>query len=85
MADVHYTLAISEEAIAQLRSLPKEQRWRIGERLNRLQDGLSGDVKKLSSRESKYRLRVGDFRVLFTLAGGQISVYTVKDRKEAYE
>lgn len=85
MADVHYTLAISEEAIAQLRSLPQEQRRRIGERLNRLQDGLSGDLKKLSGKESKYRLRVGDFRVLFTLAGGQISVYAVKDRKEAYE
>ena len=85
MADVHYTLAISEEAIAQLRSLPREQRRRIGDRLNRLQDGLSGDLKKLSGKESKYRLRVGDFRVLFTLSGGQISVYAVKDRKEAYE
>jgi mRNA interferase RelE/StbE len=85
VADVHYTLAISEEAIAQLRSLPQDQRRRIGERLTRLQDGLSGDVKKLSGKESRYRLRVGDFRVLFALAGGQISVYAVKDRKEAYE
>jgi mRNA interferase RelE/StbE len=80
-----YTLAISEEAIAQLRTLPKEQRQRIGERLTRLQNGLTGDVKKLSSKENKYRLRVGDFRILFTLAGGQISVYAVKDRKNAYE
>jgi len=85
VSDVHYTLAIAEEAIAQLRSLPKEQRRRIGDRLTHLQHGLSGDVKKLSGKENKYRLRVGDFRVLFTLAGGQISVYAVKDRKEAYE
>ncbi len=85
MSELHYTLAIAEEAIAQLRSLPKEQRRRIGGRLTRLQDGLSGDVKKLSGKENKYRLRVGDFRVLFTLAGGQIAVYAVKDRKEAYE
>ena len=85
MAAVHYTLAISEAAITPLRSLPKEQRRGIGERLTRLQNGLSGDVKKLSGRENKYRLRVGDFRVLFTLAGGQIAVYAVKDRKEAYE
>ena len=74
MSDVHYTPAIAEEAIAQLRSLPKEQRRRIGDRLTHLQHGLSGDVKKLSGKENKYRLRVGDFRVLFTLAGGQISV-----------
>ena len=85
MADVNYTLAIADEAIAQLRSLPKEQRRRIGERLTRLQRGLAGDVKKLSGKEDKYRLRVGDFRVLFTLRSRQISVYAVKDRKEAYE
>jgi mRNA interferase RelE/StbE len=85
MAEVHYTLAISEEAIEQLRALSKEQRRRIGERLTRLQIGLAGDVKKLIGREEKYRLRVGDFRVLFTLSGRQISVYAVKDRKEAYE
>jgi mRNA-degrading endonuclease RelE of RelBE toxin-antitoxin system len=65
--------------------LSKEQRRRIGDRLTRLQHGLSGDVNKLSGKENKYRLRAGDFRVLFTLAGGQISVYAVKDRKEAYE
>ena len=58
MADVHYTLAISDEALKQLRDLPKEQ---------------------------NYRLRVGDYRVLFRLEGRQISVYAVKDRKEAYE
>ena len=85
MAEVNYTLAISEEAIAQLRSLPKEQRRRIGDRLTRLQHGLAGDVKKLSGREDKYRLRAGNFRVLFTLNGRQISVYAVKDRKEVYE
>ena len=85
VAEVNYTLAISEEAIAQLRSLPKEKRRRIGDRLTRLQYGLAGDVKKLSGKEDKYRLRVGDFRVLFALSGRQVSVYAVKDRKEAYE
>ena len=85
VAEVNYTLAISEEAIAQLRSLPKEQRRRIGDRLTRLQHSLAGDVKKLSGKEDKYRLRVGDFRVLFTLSDRQISIYAVKDRKEAYE
>ena len=31
------------------------------------------------------RLRVGQHRVLFRLAGRRIQVYAVKDRKEAYE
>jgi len=85
MADVHYTLAISEEALRQLRALPREQRHRIGQRLTQLQDNLSGDVKKLTAKEDKYRLRVGDYRALFRLEGRQISVYAIKDRKEAYE
>jgi mRNA interferase RelE/StbE len=85
VATIHYSLAISEEALDQLRALPKEPRKRIGQRINELQNNLAGDVKKLAIAEKKYRLRVGNYRVLFRLEGSQISVYAVKDRKEAYE
>jgi mRNA-degrading endonuclease RelE of RelBE toxin-antitoxin system len=85
VATVHYSLAISEEAHDQLRALPKEWRKRIGERMNDdLQNNLTGDVKKMAATERKYRLRVGSYGVL-RLEGNQISVYAVKDRKEAYE
>ena len=53
--------------------------------LNELQNDLAGDVKKLAAAEKKYRLRVGNYRILFCLEGNQISVYAVKDRKDAYE
>ena len=33
----------------------------------------------------EYRLRVGKYCVFFRLEGGLIAVYSVKDRKEAYE
>ena len=85
MATVRYSLAISEEAREQLRALPKDSRRRIGKRLEELQNNLAGDVKKLTAAEKKYRLRVANYRVLFRLEGNQISVYAVKDRKEAYE
>jgi mRNA interferase RelE/StbE len=85
MASVRYSLAISEEAREQLRALPKDLRRRIGARLSELQNGLAGDVKKLAAAEKKYRLRVGNYRVLFRLEGKQISVYAVKDRKDVYE
>lgn len=80
-----YRLALSEEARDQLRELPKDRRRQIGERLTLLQNDLAGDVKKLNAAESKYRLRVGKYRVLFRLEGDLIAVYSVKDRKEAYE
>ena len=85
MAGENFELFISDEALEQLRAMPKELRRRIGERLNTLESGFRGDVKKLAGTENKYRLRVGNRRVLFRLAGRQIQVYAVKDRKEAYE
>ena len=65
MAVIHYALALSEEALEQLRALPKADRKRVGQRLPKLQDNLSGDVKKLAATGHNYRLRVGNFRVLF--------------------
>lgn len=80
-----YRVFITDEARAQLRALPKEQRRNIGYRLDMLETDLSGDVKKLSGKEAKYRLRVGAFRVLFALEIDSLVVYSVKNRKEAYE
>ena len=81
---MNYRLDIGDEALAQLRALSKEQRRRIGQRLEALQDSLKGDVKKLAGQAGKYRLRVGDYRVLFTLEKELICVHQVKDSKDAY-
>jgi len=81
---MHYRLEIGEEALAQLRALPKEQRRRMGERLEALQTDIRGDVKKLAGQSGKYRLRVGSYRVLFTLEKDLIFVHWVKDRKDVY-
>jgi mRNA interferase RelE/StbE len=81
---MRYQLEIGEEALAQLRAFPKELRQRIGQKLDALQTDLQGDVKKLAGQAGKYRLRVGSYRVLFTLEKDLIFVYLVKDRKNAY-
>ena len=81
---MYYRLDIGDEALEQLRALPREQRRRIGQRLDALQHGLHGDVLKLAGQAGKYRLRVGDYRILFTLEKDFIFVHQVKDRKDAY-
>jgi mRNA interferase RelE/StbE len=63
----------------------KEHRPTIGWRIEQMREDLHGDVLKLHAKGNYYRLRVGNFRVLFLLAGDAIQVYAVKDRKEAYE
>lgn len=82
---MRYHLEISENAIEQLRNLPKELRRNIGYRLEQLCEDLQGNVKKLKAHKNHYRLRVGEHRVLFRLAADVIEVYAVKDRKDAYE
>jgi mRNA interferase RelE/StbE len=82
---MRHQLEIKDEALQQLKKLSKEHRRNIGWRLELLQDDLSGDVKKLTARTHEYRLRVGSFRVIFMLEKNLISVYAVKNRKEAYE
>ncbi|HEY1792889.1 MAG TPA: hypothetical protein VGG34_08215 [Opitutaceae bacterium] len=42
---MRYRLEISEEALEQLRALPKDQRQRVGQKLDALQTDLQGDVK----------------------------------------
>jgi mRNA interferase RelE/StbE len=81
---MRYRLEVKHEARKQLKALSKEKRRNVGRRLDALQADLSGDVKKLTAKTHEYRLRVGSLRVLFTLENDLISVYAVKDRKEAY-
>jgi mRNA interferase RelE/StbE len=68
-----------------LRALPKDIRRLIGGKIDRMQNDLTADVKKLKGFKNKYRLRAGNYRVLFELEGATIVVYAVADRKDIYE
>jgi mRNA interferase RelE/StbE len=79
-----YEMEIKDEAKAKLKALPEDLRREIGDRLHRLQQDFSGDVKKLEGSKNEYRLRVGDHRVLFELIGKRNVVYTLGPRKDIY-
>lgn len=80
-----YQIEFLPVALAQLLALPKDIRRLIGRKIDRLQDDLASDVKKLKGFKNKYRLRAGNYRVLFELEGGTIVVYDLGDRKDIYE
>jgi mRNA interferase RelE/StbE len=82
---MRYEIEFLPVAMAQLRALPKDIRRLIGGKIDRLQDDLSADVKKLKGFKNKYRLRAGNYRILFELEGETIVVYAVGDRKDIYE
>jgi len=82
---MHYHIEFLPSALEQLRALPKDARRLIGAKLDRAQEDLTGDIKKLKGFKHKYRLRAGNYRVLFELEGLALVVYDVGDRKDIYE
>lgn len=67
-----------------LKNLPVEHIRRIIDKLEIFADDFQGDVKKLTDFTPEYRLRVGNFRVLFEVEKDRIIVYRILHRRESY-
>lgn len=50
-----------------------------------MENDLAGNVKKLTNFTPEYRLRVGNYRVLFEIEDENIVIYRVKPRDKAYQ
>ena len=80
-----YVIALKPRASKDLRRIAREQGSRIADALEALTDGLKGDVKRLTNFTPEYRLRVGDYRVLFEIEDdSRIVVYRVRHRRDVY-
>jgi mRNA interferase RelE/StbE len=75
----------SQQALEDLQRLPKRFADQILRKIERLEGGLHGDVKRLTNYDCDYRLRSGDYRVLFDVEDDVISILRILNRKEAYE
>ncbi len=73
-------------ARADLRHIRQPQALAILHALTRFADGKGGDLKKLTDDpQGQFRLRVGDWRVLFSFeAPDTLHIYSVENRKDAY-
>ena len=81
-----YHLELETKALKEFERLPKERRELIGGIFDDLQNNpRPPGAKKLSGADG-YRVRSGDYRVLYTIddAGKRIRVYRVGNRKEVY-
>ena len=82
---MNYDVQLKPRAIKDLRHITGEEASRIADALQMLADGLRGDVKRLAQFVPEYRLRVGDYRVLFEIEDRRrIVVYRIRHRREAY-
>lgn len=80
----HYQIALKPRALRDIGQLPAAQRRRVVAKIEAMQHDLAGDVKKLTNFTPEFRLRVGDYRVLFEVEQSTIVVYRVLHRKDAY-
>ena len=82
---MNYTVGLKPRATKDLRRIQKQDASRIADALERLADDLSGDVKRLTDFTPEYRLRVGQYRVLFEIENeNEVVVYRIVHRREAY-
>jgi mRNA interferase RelE/StbE len=82
--DMTYVIEFKPQALKDMKALPSAVKRRIMVKIEALKEDLAGDVEKLTNHTPEYRLRVGDYRVLFELDGVKIIIYRVRHRKDAY-
>ena len=81
---MNFEIEIKSRALKDLKGLSPDDRRRVGERIGRLAHDLEGDVKRLRNFTPSYRMRCGDYRVLFEVEGNRVVIYRVRHRRDAY-
>jgi mRNA interferase RelE/StbE len=82
-----YTVQLAESAARALRELPSRQQLRISQKIDALADNpYPPGTRKLKGQELSYRIRVGDYRVVYEVHEEAILVFVLRigHRKDVY-
>ena len=82
-----YEIRWKKSAAEEIRRIEKKDRRRILEAVGELtEDPLHGGVKKIVNMENAYRIRVGRYRVVYTIFETVlvVEIIRVRHRREAY-
>jgi mRNA interferase RelE/StbE len=80
-----YQIEYGPSALADLDDLPARERVQVLRKIERLEHGLHGNIKHLHDAEAAYRLRMGDYRILFDVADDVILIRRIGNRKDVYD
>ena len=87
MESFFYTVRIDGDAEHALRKFPKQDRTRISENIETLaRDPRPDGCKKIKGMENLYRIRVGDYRVVYSIQDRILLVLVIRiaRRKDVY-
>ena len=85
MIGPHYQIEYGASALDDLDGLPDRERAQVLRKIERLKFGLQGNIKRLRETEAMYRLRMGDYRVLFDVEDNVIIIRRIGNRKDVYD
>ena len=83
-----YKVFILKSTLKQLSKLPKKESLWLTKEIYKLgENPRPSGHKKLKASTDKYRIRVGDYRAIYTIDDGVlvVEVITVAHRKQAYK
>jgi mRNA interferase RelE/StbE len=78
------SIEFKNTALKDLEKIERKYALNILQKIKLLEEGLIGNVKKLTNFTPEYRLRVGKYRILFENTDNKIIIYRIKHRKESY-
>ncbi len=81
------TILLEKHALKFLEKLDKDTACRIIDKLEKLEnDPMPPDARKLVSlKQSAYRIRVGDYRILYIIEKDSIVVFSINRRSVVYK
>lgn len=85
---MNYEIELSRIALKNLETIPKRDLQRIKVRINELAvEPKPSDVKKIHGDENLYRIRSGNYRILYRLFEGKllILIVNIDHRKDIYK
>jgi len=81
---LRYDIQFKPRAVRDIERLPSRIQAQVLARIEEMSNDLKGDVKRLTNFTPEYRLRVGDYRVLFEVEKETIVIYRIRHRREVY-
>lgn len=82
-----YKVEVSEAAAKTIQKLPQDEIIRIGQKINKLAENpRPAGVEKLSGKEHIYRIRSGDYRIIYHIQDKILHILVLKvgHRREVY-
>ncbi|MFQ6137417.1 MAG: type II toxin-antitoxin system RelE/ParE family toxin [Candidatus Hydrothermarchaeales archaeon] len=82
-----FKVIVKKAALKEIRKESKENKRRVFNSLKKLENPFSLPYEKLRGEEDIYRIRVGDFRIIYYLAKDrkEVVVLRIRKRGKAYK